>query len=149
MTATRSWLHHSDVEIRRRIRIANVDSTPSLVNERVPDATELREMFNRTSLRTGAIMALMAKAGLRPEVLGNHNAAEGLVVRDLPELDIVLGIARFTVKPVRIVVRRTLSKAGHAYFTFVTELGAEKIPAQLYVTQASAEHFILESPVIE
>ena len=148
MTATKSWLHHSDVEIRRRIRIANVDSTPSLVNERVPDATELREMFNRTSLRTGAIMALMAKAGLRPEVLGNHNAAEGLVVRDLPELDIVLGIARFTVKPARIVVRRTLSKAGHAYFTFVTEIGAEKILAYLNERLASGEIFTPESPVI-
>src|SRR5256712_2842678 len=148
MTATKSWLHRSDVEIRRRIRIANVDSTPSLANERVPDATELREMFNRKNLRTGAIMALMAKAGLRPEVLGSHNASEGLVVRDLPELYIVLGIARFTEKPSRIVVRRTLSKAGHAYFTFVTEIGAEKILAYLNERLASGELFTPESPVI-
>ncbi|MDE1770996.1 MAG: site-specific integrase, partial [Thaumarchaeota archaeon] len=52
VTAVKSWLHHFDIEVKRKIRIANVDSTPSLVNERVPDDTELKEMFNRANLRT-------------------------------------------------------------------------------------------------
>ena len=148
VTAVKSWLHHFDIEVRRRIRITNVDSTPSLANERVPDATELKELFNRASLRTGAVMALIGKAGLRPEVLGNHDATDGLMIRDLPELDIVLGIARFKEIPPKIVVRKTLSKAGHSYFTFITEAGAEKILAYLNERLAAGETFNPQSPVI-
>ncbi|MGI0046812.1 MAG: hypothetical protein ACREBB_06460 [Nitrosotalea sp.] len=148
VTAVKSWLHHFDIEIKRKIRIANVDSTPSLANERVPDETELKEMFNRANLRTGAIMALIGKSGLRPEVVGNHDATDGLMIRDLPELDIVLGIARFQVMPPKIIVRKTLSKAGHSYFTFITESGSEKILAYLNERLASGETLNLESSVI-
>jgi hypothetical protein len=148
ITAVKSWLHHFDIEIKRRIKIANVDSTPTLAEERIPDATELTELFNRSSLRSGAIMALMGKAGLRPEVLGNHNATDGLMIRDLPELEIVEGIARFSAKPAKIVVRRTLSKAGHTYFSFITETGAEKILAYINQRMIAGEVLDPESPVI-
>jgi hypothetical protein len=148
MTAVKSWLHHFDIEIKRKIRISNVDATPTLADERVPDATELAELFNRANLRSGAIMALMGKAGLRPEVLGNHDATDGLMIKDLPELEIVHGIARFTDKPSKIVVRRNLSKAGHSYFSFITETGAEKVLA--YINQRIIDGEVLspESPVI-
>ena len=123
-------------------------ATPTLADERVPDATELSELFNRANLRSGAIMALMGKAGLRPEVLGTHDATDGLVIKDLPELEIVHGIARFTDKPSKIVVRRNLSKAGHSYFSFITETGAEKVLA--YINQRIIDGEVLspESPVI-
>src|SRR2546425_4694388 len=55
ITSVKSWLHHFEIEVKRRIRIANVDATPTLADERVPDATELKELFNRANLRTGAI----------------------------------------------------------------------------------------------
>ncbi|WP_101476849.1 site-specific integrase [Candidatus Nitrosotalea bavarica] len=148
VTAVKSWLHHHDIEVRRKIRIANSDSTPSLVNERVPDDIELKELFNRANLRAGAIMAMIGKAGLRPEVLGKHDASDGLMIRDLPELDIVLGIARFQVVPPRVIVRKTLSKAGHTYFTFISESGAEKVLAYLNERMASGEMLNSESPVI-
>ncbi len=148
VTAVKSWLHHFDIEVKRKIRIANADSTPSLVNERVPDETELKELFNRANLRTGAIMALIGKAGLRPEVLGKHDASDGLMIKDLPELNIVLGIARFQVIPPKVIVRKSLSKAGHSYFTFITETGAEKILAYLNERLASGETLTAESPVI-
>ena len=148
MTAVKSWLHHFDIEVKRRIRIANVDTTPTLADERVPDATELSELFNRANLRAGAIMALIGKAGLRPEVLGNHDATDGLMIRDLPELEMVQGIARFAKKPAKVVVRRTLSKAGHSYFSFITETGTKRILA--YINQRIIDGEILgpESPVI-
>lgn len=110
----KSWLHHFDIEIKRKIRVANVESTPTLADERIPESAELAELFNRANLRSGAIMALMGKSGLRPEVLGNYNATDGLMIRDLPELEVVQGIARFSAKPAKVVVRRTLSKAGHS-----------------------------------
>src|SRR3989441_5517040 len=148
MTSVKSWLHHFDIEIKRRIKISNVDATPSLADERVPDGTELSELFNRANLRAGAIMALIGKAGLRPEVLGNHNATDGLMIRDLPELEIVLGSAKFSRMPPKINVRKRLSKARHVYFTFVTEIGAEKILAYLNERLAAGEMLTPESSVI-
>ncbi|MDE1867060.1 MAG: hypothetical protein KGI08_05040 [Thaumarchaeota archaeon] len=71
-----------------------------------------------------------------------------MIIRDLPELDIVLGIARFTEIPPKMVVRKTLSKAGHSYFTFITEAGAEKILAYINERLASGETLTHESPVI-
>ncbi|MSV26243.1 MAG: hypothetical protein EXS75_01325 [Nitrosarchaeum sp.] len=148
ITAVKSWLHHFDIEIKRRIKIANVDATPTLVDERVPEASELIELFNRANLRAGAVMALMGKAGLRPQVLGNHNATDGLMIQDLPELEVIHGIARFTKTPARVVIRRTLSKAGHKYFSFITETGAEKILAYLNQRMIDGEILGPESPVI-
>jgi hypothetical protein len=148
MTAVKSWLHHFDIEVKRRIRIANVDATPTLADERVPDAAELKELFNRANMRAGAIIALIGKAGLRPEVLGNHDATDGLMIRDLPELEVLHGIARFTENPPKVVVRRSLSKAGHIYFSFITETGAEKILAYLNQRMIEGEVLYPESPVI-
>jgi hypothetical protein len=148
ITAVKSWLHHFDVFIKRRIKIANVDSTPTLEKERVPVGEELEELFNRATLRAGAIMSLVAKAGLRPEVLGNHNATDGLMIKDLPELVIKERLATFTNKPPRIVVRKTISKTDHEYFTFLTDFGAKRIVAYLNERLVSGEQLTTESPVI-
>ena len=148
VTAVKSWLQHFDIEIKRNIRIANPDATPTLANERIPDATELAELFDRASLRTGAIMSLIGKAGLRPEVLGNFDASDGLMIKDLPELEIVHGIARFAKIPAKITVRGTLSKAGHNYFTFITESGTKKIVAYLNQRMLDGEILDPEKAVI-
>ena len=148
ITAIKSWLHHFDVFIQRRIKIANVDSTPTLEKERVPEGNELSELFSRANLRAGASMSLMAKSGVRPEVLGNHNATDGLMIKDLPDLVIKDGLATFSGKPPRIVVRRTLSKADHEYYTFLTDLGAKRVLAYLNERLISGEVLLSESPVI-
>lgn len=57
----------------------------------------------------------------RPEVLGNHVATDGLMIKDLPDLAIVHGLATFTKTPAKIAVRKTLSKARHEYFTFISD----------------------------
>ena len=141
ITGVKSWLEHYDIEIRRHLRISNPDATPTLENERVPDATELTELLDRASLRSGAIMSLIGKAGLRPEVIGDFDASDGLMIKDLPELEIIEGTARFAKIPAKILVRKTLSKAGHSYFTFVTESGAKKILA--YLNQRMSEGEVL------
>ena len=146
--AVKSWLEHFDIEIRRNLKVANQDATPTLANERVPDATELAELFDRASPRAGAVMSLIGKAGLRPEVLGNFDASDGLVIQDLPELEIIDGAARFARVPAKILVQKTLSKGGHTYFTFITESGAKKILA--YINQRIGDGEVLgpESPLI-
>ncbi|MDE1862737.1 MAG: hypothetical protein KGI33_07485 [Thaumarchaeota archaeon] len=148
ITSVKSWLYHWDVEIRRKIRISNVDSTPTLQNERVPEADELAELFSRAGLRQGAIMALMSKSGLRPEVLGNHDATDGLAIKDMPDLAIVQGLATFANPTPKINVRRTLSKAGHSYFTFLTGMGAKRVLAYLNDRILRGDVLAPESPVI-
>ncbi len=148
LTAVKSWLRHFDVEIKRKIKIRNIDSTPTLENERVPEANELAELFNRANLRQGAIMALIGKSGLRPEVLGNYDATDGLMIKDLPDLAIIQGLAVFTRTPPRIIVRRTLSKAKHEYFTFMTDLGGKRLLAYLNQRIMDGNSLGPESPVI-
>lgn len=146
--AIKSWLRHNEVEIRRRLKIRNVDSTPTLENEKIPDGKELSELFDRANLRAGAMIALINKAGLRPEVLGNHSATEGLAIKDLPDLAIVQGLATFARNPPRIIVRRSLNKVGHEYFTFITPLGAKKLIAYLNDRIMHGESLGPDSPVI-
>ncbi len=148
ITSVKSWLEHYDIEIRRNLKIANQDATPTLANERVPEAAELTELFDRASLRSGATISLIGKAGLRPEVIGSFDASEGLVLKDLPELQIIHGTARFVKIPAKILVRKNLSKAGHNYFTYITELGTKKIVAYLNERLSKGEVLDSESPLI-
>ena len=148
LTSVKSWLRHFDVEIKRKIKIRNIDSTPTLENERVPEGNELTELFSRANLRQGAIMALIGKAGLRPEVLGNYDATDGLMIKDLPDLAIVQGLAIFTRAPAKIVVRRTLSKAKNEYFTFMSDLGGKRLLAYLNQRIMDSDALGPESPVI-
>jgi len=67
---------HFDVEIRRRIRISSTGPAPVLENERVPNADEMAEIYSRAGLRESAVISLMAKAGLRPEVIGNYDGTD-------------------------------------------------------------------------
>ncbi len=146
--AVKSWLRHFEVEIKRKIKISNLGATPTLENERVPEHAELAELFNRSEMRSGAVMSMIAKAGLRPEVLGNHNGTDGLKIKDLPDLAVVQGLATFTDSPPRITVRRTLSKARHEYFTFITDMGAKRLLAYLNSRILSGESLGPDSPVI-
>ncbi len=127
----KSWLRHFDVEIRRKIRVSGHNFTPTLQDERVPNAQEMSELYNRADMRASVIISLMAKSGLRPEVIGNHNGTDGLQMRDMPDLVIHQGEVKCTRHPNRIIVRRELSKAGHAYFTFSTRHATDQILSYL------------------
>jgi len=146
--SVKSWLRHFEVEIRRRIKIANIDSTPTLENERVPNTEELSEMFNRSSLRESAIISLIAKSGLRPQVIGNHNGTDGLKIGDLPDMVIEEKEVRFVQEPPKIIVRRTLSKARHQYFTFLSTSASRKLLAYLNDRLAHGEKLTRDLPLI-
>lgn len=148
MTSTKSWLAHFDVRITRKLRIANVDSTPTLENERVPQGSEMAEILSRASLFAGAAMSLVSKAGLRPETLGNYDGTDGLMMKDLPDIVVQQGVARPLQTPPMIVVRRTLSKAGHQYATYLSAGGTKRLLAYLNDRLASGETLNAESPVL-
>ncbi|HEY4680714.1 MAG TPA: hypothetical protein VIH04_05550 [Nitrosarchaeum sp.] len=147
LNATKSWLRQFDVEIKRKLNVRNPNYTPTLENERVPQGEEMIELFRRANLRAGVSMALMAKAGLRPEVLGNYNASDGLMVKDLPDL-VVKDVATFENKPAMVRVRKSLSKTKHEYFTFLTDLGAKALLAYLNERIVSGETILPDSPII-
>ena len=148
LKSVKSWLRHFDVIIQRRIRITNAHLTPTLENERVPNEQELTEIFNKASQRDAVIISLMAKSGLRPEVLGNDNGTEGLKMKDLPDVIIQGGIARCISKPMRIMVRTELSKARHQYFTFATSASTEILLSYLNERLANGEPLHGNSPIV-
>jgi hypothetical protein len=148
LTAIKSWLRHFDIEVRRNIKIRYSDRTPTLEGERVPNQQEIIEIFCRASLRTAATIALISKAGLRLQVLGNYNATDGLVLADISEIVIENSKARCCVSTPMITVRRTVSKAGHQYFTFLTENGTQKLLAYLNDRLANGEDLTQDSPLI-
>ena len=146
--SVKSWLAHFEIEIKRKIKIANSDSTPTLEKERVPNAEEITEIFNRTSLREAVAVSLISKSGLRPQVLGNHDGTDGLTVGDMPDIIIENGVAKCLQEPPRIIVRRTISKARHQYFTFLSSVGTKKLLAYLNDRLAHGEQITVESPLI-
>lgn len=148
LTTMKSWMDHFGLKTARKIRIRNLSSTPTLENERVPEADELAEIFNRSSLRTGAIVSLISKAGLRLRVAGNEDATDGLMMKDLPDIGIVQGRAVCLRSPSMVMVRKTLSKAGHQYFTFLTTQATKKLIAYLNNRLAIGESLSADSPVI-
>ncbi len=131
VTALKSWYAHFDIELKRKFLISNVESTTTLENEQVPEAEDLTELFNRAKLRQSAIMALIAKAGLRPVSIASATADDGLKIKDFPDLAVIKGVAIFLRYPPMITVRRTLSKTGQPFFTFISDIGAKKILAYL------------------
>ncbi|MDE1830454.1 MAG: hypothetical protein KGI25_09035 [Thaumarchaeota archaeon] len=148
MTALKSWLRHFDVEVKRKLKVANAKSTPSLEQERVPEAMEMAEIMSRAGIREGAIISLIAKSGLRLQVLGNHDGTDGLTIKDLPDIAIVQGVAKCLQTPPRVIVRRTLSKARHQYFTFLTDSATKRVLAYLNDRLAKEEVLNGESAVI-
>lgn len=153
LKAVKSWLSYNYVELKRKIRVANADIAVTLQDERVPTREELKGILNHASIRARASAGLIAFAGLRPQVLGNASATDGLTVGDIPDLKIVddgSGSKRvvFQTVPAMIVVRASLSKARHRYFTFLTSEGCEYVAAYLNKRIAAGEVLHESSAVI-
>ena len=146
--SVKSWLRHFDVELRRKLKIRNQDFTPTLQDERVPNAEEMSEILSRATLRASVMISLMAKSGVRPEVIGNHDGTDGLRIKDLPDVVIHQGITKCINTPNRIIVRRELSKARHQYFTFSTSSGTKKLLAYFNDRLTSGEPLHGDSPVV-
>jgi hypothetical protein len=144
----KSWLAHNGIELKRRFNIANAESTPSLVDERIPTREELRTIFTYSDERGKAASSLVSQAGVRLETLGNMSGTDGLRIGDLPELSIKDGQVTFKQIPTRVVVRAELSKTGHQYFTFLTTEGCEYLSAYVNKRLAEEEAIVASSPVI-
>jgi hypothetical protein len=153
LKAVKSWLSYNYVDLKRKIRVANADLAVTLQDERVPTREELKAILNHASIRARASAGLIAFAGLRPQVLGNASANDGLTIGDIPDLKIVDDgnggkKAVFQTVPAMVVVRASLSKARHRYFTFLTSEGCEYLAAYLNKRIAAGETLNESSAVI-
>jgi integrase len=143
----KSWLSWNGVEISRRIKIPRSEGT-EVENEKTPTPEELKRILNAADPRARAACALMAFGGCRVEVLGSYAGDDGLEIRDLPEVRITQGGVEFEAIPTKVVVRRTLNKARHNYFTFLGEEGCRYLKEYLEWRLRRGEKLLPETPVI-
>jgi len=148
MKTAKSWLRYYDVTLTRKIKVSNASATPTIENEQVPSQEELARIFRASPPRVRVAEALMAFADLRPETLGNHNGNDGLTIKDLPELKVEEGKVSFEKIPTIVVVRPTLSKARHKYFTFFSGEGCTYLTEYLEERLRSGENLRPDSPII-
>jgi hypothetical protein len=148
LKAVRSWLNYNEIRLMRRIKIGNRSMTPTLEDERIPTGEELKQILSYAGDRGKCSISFMAFSGLRPQVLGDVTGADGLKIKDLPELKIERGEVIFEKTPTIVVVKASLSKADQRYFTFLTREGCEYLKSYLKRRIAEGEELRSESAVI-
>ena len=151
MKAVKSWLKHNHITLTSTIKIKDEDSTPTLQEERVPTPVELGNILRSGPPDARVAASLMAFSGLRPEVLGNYRGTDGLRVGDLPELTIndEKGSVEFKATPAFIVVRESLSKAGHQYLTFLADEACLYLKEYLQARMREGERLTASSAVLK
>jgi len=149
----KGWWLFNEIEVTRQVRLARDNGLYD--NERVPSHQELHSIFEHGDLQKKACCALMAFAGVRPGVLGNRDANDGLRVSDLPEMKVVGGgegqepMVEFLKVPTVVVVRRTISKAGRQYLSFLPDQGCGYVKQYLEWRMRTLKEKITESsPII-
>ncbi|MGQ9469459.1 MAG: site-specific integrase [Nitrososphaerales archaeon] len=148
LKAIKSWLRYNGITLARRIKIRNSTATPTIESEQVPSQEELARILRASPPRVRVAIALMAFADLRPQSLGNYDGSDGLMIKDLPEIRVENGQVIFEKIPTMVVVRQTLSKAGHKYFTFLSSEGCTYLKEYLEERIRSGEELKPESPLI-
>jgi hypothetical protein len=146
--AIKSWLAHNGVEIKREIKIRGAEDAPTLKEEKVPSQAELKKIFLSTDLKGRTASVLVAHSGLRLETIGNYLGDDGLRIRDLPELRVEGESVEFEQMPPIVIVRKELSKAGHQYFTFLSEEGCGYLKDYLEMRVRSGEKLGRDSPIV-
>ncbi len=151
--AIKSWLGHNGIRVVGKIRVRDVDDTPTLRGKDALTSSEQAVLFSTASSQTRCASVLVLEAGLRPESIGNYDGSDGLTLGDLRELRIENDGSEqpevtFTRVPAMVVVRRELSKARHQYFTFLPPEGCEFLAEYLQERTRCGEKLDESSPVL-
>ena len=146
--AVKSWLAHSGIELKRKIKIRGANETPSLRDERVPTKDELRHVILSANRQARVASILVAHGGLRLESIGDYRGQDGLTIHDLPELKIGHDEVTFETVPSMVVVRPSLSKARHQYFTFLTEEACGYLKDYLEERSRGGEKLAADSAIV-
>ncbi len=146
--AVKSWLAHNDRKLTRKMKIKDPDGAPTLKDERIPTAEELKKIFASGDPRARAACVLMAQSGMRPEVIGNYMGEDGLKLSDIPDLEILENSVNFRKIPAMVVVRPELSKAKHQYITFLGNEGCFYLKAYIEERLSEGENISRDSPIV-
>jgi hypothetical protein len=144
----KSWLTFNDIIVLKRIKIRGARETPTLADEVPPTPQDLKRILGVTDLRMRAAASIIAFTGCRLEVIGNFNGTDGLKVSDLRDLEIKGGEVSFKKVPAQMSVRKTVSKAGHDYFSFLPKEACEYVEVYLKSRMIQGEGLGPGSPVI-
>ncbi len=148
LKALRSWLSHNDKAMKKKIRVKDSGIHPTLKNERVPAPQELKSIFLSGDKKSRVACALVAHSGLRIQTLGSYTGDDGLIVGDIPEMKVKGASVVFEKTPAMVRVRHELSKAGHTYFTFISEEGCEYLKDYLEERLRIGEKLKKDSPIL-
>jgi len=146
----KNWLDFNEIKVTQKIRLSNEDVLVKVGDERPPMPNELRKILSMGDFRSRVACAFIAFSGVRPEVLGHYLGKDGLQIRDLPELEVLNGNqeVRFSKIPAMVVVRSSLSKAGHQYFTFLPEEGCQYLKESLEWRMRQGQKLGNDTPII-
>ena len=148
LKAVISFLRFFNISVKFNINIKNENRNLKAEQERIPDKEELAKILRIATVRERVSISLMAFSGLRPEVLGNIDGTDGLVLGDIIDLEIGKNEVSFSKIPVQIRVRPELSKIRQSYFTFLGNEGAEYLKEYLNLRIKDGERVKADSPVI-
>ncbi len=143
-----SFLKFNNLTIRLGINIKNENRNLNAEKEVIPTKEELAKILRIATIRERVAISLIAFSGLRPEVLGNIDGSDGLMIGDIPDIAIESDKVSFNSVPVRINVRPELSKIRTKYFSFLGPEGSQYLKEYLENRISGGEKLTAESPVI-
>ncbi len=146
--AVKSWLLFNGIKLPRQIKVKDAEKSPTLSEERIPTQEELRRIFNAGDSRERTACAIVAFTGVRIGVLGNYRGADGLKIKDIPDLKVDGEEITFLRMPAQINVREDLSKSGNKYFTFLGQEGCMYLHNYLIERMRSGETITPDSAII-
>jgi hypothetical protein len=142
----RSWLRYNDIKLTRRIKVSNINATPTIEDERIPSKEELSRILRTSPLRTKVLEVLITFANLRLQSIGNHDGSDGLILKDLPELRIEDERVMYDKIPTMIMARAR--KIRRKYFTFLSNEGCTYLKEYLEERMRSGEKLTSNTPLI-
>ena len=143
-----SWLVYNGVNVKLKVNIRGESDTPRIANERVPNKEELDRILRMATPRGRVSIALMAFSGLRPESIGNYDGSDGLKLGDFIEAEIREDGIEFTKIPSMLIIRKSLSKARHQYFTFIPQQTITYIKEYIEERVKQGEELSKDSPLL-
>jgi integrase len=146
--ALNSWLSYNGLNVKLKVNIRGESETPTIASEKVPSKEELDRILRMATPRARVSISLMAFSGIRPHSLGNYDGSDGIRLGDFVEAEISESGVEFAKVPTMLVVRKSLSKAGHQYFTFVPQQAITYIKEYLNERVKQGEKLSKDSPLL-
>jgi len=146
--AVKSFLEWNGRELTRKNHVPDATDHPNAENAAIPVPEQLRAVLKACNAGTAVKLLLVAHGGLRPQILGNIDASDGLRLRDLPDLSIKGNVVDFERTPALVRVPKALSKNKKPFFTFISPEACDHVLAYLRWRVKRGECLGPESPLV-